>query len=358
MHRSAVLVAALALLAAACSSSAAGETTTTTTSTTTTTAPTTTTTTSTTTLPPTTTTTVVEIGDSINGLPAPAERTRRRAVAVKVDNHPLARPHSGLQEADAIYELLVEGGLTRFIVLFHQSDSSKVGPVRSLRPTDPTLTIPLGAPLQISGAAFWVMRYVRSLDTPLLIDDGTATFRDRSRKAPHNLYADTTEMRARSDDKGYPDDPPPQLFRYGPDPTPLEAEATTIELPFSEYPPSTFVWDGESYLHFYGDEPHTWVDEEGNSGQVSVDQVVVVKGRQYIARPPKPSDGKAVPATDVVGKGDGLVFRDGGVLPVTWERGSLEDPLRFFDLDGEELVMPPGRVWIAVFPRDRVVTWR
>ena len=124
------LIAAVALLAAACTSSDSAETTTT--------APptTTTTTTTTTTLPPatttststtTTTTTLPPIAGTINGLPADDDLVDRRVVAVKIDNHPKARPQSGLQSADAVYEILVEGGLTRFIALFHQSDDTYVG---------------------------------------------------------------------------------------------------------------------------------------------------------------------------------------------------------------------------------------
>jgi len=355
-----------ALVAAGCSAGSGGTTTTaapvattaapppltsaTTTSTTSSTS--TTTTSSSTTVPPTV------VGDAVNGLVAPEEATARRAIAVKIDNHPAARPHTDLQSADAVYELLVEAGITRLIAIFHTADSVKVGPVRSLRPTDPTLTMPLGAPLQISGAANWVFRYVRGLGTRLFIDDGTTTFRDHTRKAPHNLYGNTMLMRERADRNGWPDDPPPPLFRYGADPTPLDAPATEIVLPFSSATTSVWRWDGTRYLHFYGDTPHMTLAPDGTEEQVAFDQVVVVAAREYIARPPRPVDGKAVPAADTVGKGDALIFRDGGVLAATWERGSMTEMIRFFDAEGNEVVMPPGRVWIAIFPRDRTVTWK
>jgi len=283
---------------------------------------------------------------------------QRRAIAVKIDNHPDARPHSGLDSADAVYELLVEGGLTRFIALFHQSDTDRVGPIRSVRPTDPTLVNPLGAPIQISGGANWILRYIDKLGTKVLIDDGFATYRDKSRKAPHNLYGDTTLMRQRADQRGYPDDPPPQLFLYGAEPTPLDAPATSISLPFSAHPPSNWEWNGTVYLHSYGDTPHMTVDASGTEQQVAFDQIVVIKTRQYVAKPPHPVDGKAVPASHTVGSGDALVFRDGGVLAAHWERGSMNEMIRLFDLDGNEIVLPPGRVWIAIFPDDATVTWK
>ena len=62
------------------------------------------------------------------------ELLTRRTMAVKVDNHWDARPQSGIGEAETVFELLVEGGLTRFIALYHTADPAAVGPVRSVRP--------------------------------------------------------------------------------------------------------------------------------------------------------------------------------------------------------------------------------
>ncbi|MGH9195310.1 MAG: DUF3048 domain-containing protein, partial [Acidimicrobiia bacterium] len=57
----------------------------------------------------------------------------RPALAIKIDNAAPARPQAGLEYADIVYEELAEGGITRFLALFHCSDASKVGPVRSAR---------------------------------------------------------------------------------------------------------------------------------------------------------------------------------------------------------------------------------
>ncbi len=102
----------------------------------------------------------------------------RRVIAVKIDNHWDARPQSGIEQADAIYELLVEGGLTRFIALFHNSDTEYLGPVRSGRPTDPTLIKFLGAPLQISGAQPWVSSLIVGDGVNLLGDTGATDVPD------------------------------------------------------------------------------------------------------------------------------------------------------------------------------------
>ena len=53
----------------------------------------------------------------------------RRVLAFKIDNNINARPQSGLQEADAVFELLVEGGMTRFLAFFHDKSSSYLVPL-------------------------------------------------------------------------------------------------------------------------------------------------------------------------------------------------------------------------------------
>ena len=73
----------------------------------------------------------------LDGLPAPdGFSVNRRILAVKIDNAAPARPQSGIEQADAIIELMVEGGLSRMMGLYLESDATYVGPVRSVRPTD------------------------------------------------------------------------------------------------------------------------------------------------------------------------------------------------------------------------------
>lgn len=350
------LFTAAAAVATACSSGAdvAETTTTTARESTTTTLPTTT---STTTLPATTTTEPpLEISDAINGLPAERELIERRVVAVKIDNHLKARPQSGLQSADAVYEILVEGGITRFIALFHQSDLDYVGPNRSGRVTDSKVMAGLsGAPFQISGAQDWVKDIYKADRINVVYDTGATTFRSPHRPKPHNLFASTLLIREWADERGWPDESPGNLFAYG-EPTPGEADATRIEIRFSNAVPSTWAWDGSQYLRYHGTTPHEWVNEDGEIGQVAFDTLVVMKMRKYIARNPAGS-GTSLPTVDTVGKGEAFVFHSGQVVGGTWERGSITDPFFLSTAVGEEIVLPPGRVWISLQPDNQLLTW-
>jgi hypothetical protein len=354
----AALFAVSALLATSCSSSSeAAEISTTTTTTvaetTTTTLPPTTTT-----VPETTTTTEPEtdIPQTINGLEAEDDVIDRRVVAVKIDNHPKARPQSALQSADAVYEILVEGGITRFIALFHQTDLDWVGPNRSGRPTDSTVVAPLeGAPFQISGAQSWVKAIYREDGVNFIQDNGVTTFRVHDRPAPHNLFTSTLRIRQWADDHNWPDVNPGNLFAYG-EPTPSTEEATRIEIPFSDAPTPTWGWDGEQYLRFHRTVPHEWVNLEEETGQVAFDTLVVMRMDKYTVHDPT-GQGSSLPSVHTVGKGEAFVFHNGVVVEGTWERGSETDKFFLTASDGTEIVLPPGRVWISLQPDSQPLIW-
>ena len=330
----------------------------------TTTPPTTQATTTTTTLPP----------SPLNGMGVEEEAAlERRVVAVKVDNHWNARPQSGIEFADAVYELLVEGGLTRFIALFHHSDTELIGPIRSGRPTDPTLVKYLGAPLQISGAQPWVSSLIAGYGVELLGDNGTTTFRIRTRSAPHNLYGSTVAMREVSDQRGYPDEPPPEpIFDFG-DPTPGAAGAEEVILDWSDRPEVRWEWTGTEYVRFNGDTPHNYLalpsedDEETDTTettepevlehQIATDTLVVLTATKYWASSSSGA-GSAVPALDTVGSGTAYVFYGGKVAEGTWERTSADERFELKQGDGTPLVVPAGRIWISIFPNNQTVSWQ
>ena len=141
-------------------------------------------------------------------------------IGIKNDNNVNARPQSGPQNADAVVEVLVEGGMTRFINIFYQSDTVYHGPIRSARPTDPTLVRPFGGILVVSGATAGLIPTIRELGVPVLEEVKAPTkFRIANRNAPQNLYADTELVRKYIDDKGYlfNQDVKP-LYEFGNDP--------------------------------------------------------------------------------------------------------------------------------------------
>jgi len=319
--------------------------------TTTTAAPTTTTSTTS-----TTTTVPVVPGSPLDGLPVEdSSLAERRVLAVKIDNHWDARPQSGIDEADAVYELLVEAGLTRFLALFHQNDSAYLGPMRSGRPTDPTLLKPLGATFVISGAQDWVINRITSAGVSIIGEVRPETFRISSRSAPHNLYVDTAALRERADTNGYSNEPPPALFAWEAWEDISTEEATSIRFDWSQGQQVRWDWTGDEYLRFVGGEPHETVTRDGDRSQIQTDTLVVLFAPRYTASPS--GAGSSVPAMDTVGSGRVLIFSEGRMRAGSWSRSSIEDPFALATADGEVLTVPPGRPWISVFPDNRSISW-
>jgi hypothetical protein len=294
----------------------------------------------------------------LNGLPATGLATHRRLIAVKIDNAFSARPQSGVQQADAMMELMVEGGLSRMVGLFHHSDSSYIGPVRSVRPTDAVLES-LGATVGISGAQPWIADMVGAEGVPIIREGevGPPTmFRIAGRVPPYNLYTNSSELRLEADRRGYPDSPPPDLFTFGPFQYGSAPVATTIDVSWSDPVSTVWAWDGFRYQRSMGTTPHFWRDQAGNTGRMSADTLVVIFGQYYEVGAPPGINGSIVPAMATIGSGRLLVFTNGRVLDGTWSRPNNETWFTF-SVNGAELVVPPGIPWIHIIPHDRPVTW-
>ena len=75
----------------------------------------------------------------------------RPALAIKVENSGEARPQTGLDQADVVWEQVVEGGISRFVAVYQSQVPAEVGPIRSVRPMDPAIAAPLHGLIAFSG---------------------------------------------------------------------------------------------------------------------------------------------------------------------------------------------------------------
>ena len=343
----------LLLVLAACSAAPASTTTTTVLSAAE--ATTTSTQTTTTTLAPTTTTTLdLRPLSPLDGLPRDnAELLERRVIGVKIDNHWNARPQAGIELANAIFEIPVEANLTRFIAVFHDADSAYLGPMRSGRPTDPTVLAPLDATFVISGAQPWVQSVIRNYGVPFIGEIRPATFRVSQRYAPHNLYVDTTLLREAADSRGFSDEPPAPMFVFGENTS--DVAATDIFFDWSSDTKVTWNWIDGEYVRSTGGSTQNWIAEDWETtAPMTADTLVVIFADRYTA---SGSSGSSVPAMDTVGEGQALLFSSGTVFEGTWSRDEVSEPFALKTMNGDVLVVPPGKPWISIFPSSRSVTW-
>lgn len=147
---------------------------------------------------PSTTTTTIPVPDApFTGLPdTDGVANGRASLAVKIENSPDARPQSGLDVADIVYEEVVEGGITRFWAVFNSRAPDNIGPVRSVRAMDPNIVHPLGGVIVYSGGTGPNVALVRATGL-VYVDEGNAGdsfYRESSRSAPHNLYGRSASL--------------------------------------------------------------------------------------------------------------------------------------------------------------------
>jgi hypothetical protein len=341
-----LLLVVAALLAASCSGSdapkaAAVEPTTTTTEppTTTTEAPTTTTTTA---PPPVYPLTGRRVDD--------AGRAARAAVAVKIDNIVDARPQAGLRSADVVYEEFTEG-VTRFIVVYHSQDAEAVGPVRSVRPADPTIVTPLGGVFGFSGGSPGAEALAREAPLTIVTENDTAVMYRRSgRAAPHNLYTSTAGLYSRAPgEAGSPRAFAPYLKDgenfFGPGIMPV-ANLTLVPAP---YITAGYDWDAASGAWLRSTDGVAHGTEEGRIAPVTV----IVQFTPYVFF----VDDYTVRYPEVVGSGEAWVLAAGQMVKGTWSKPSAEAVTTFTNADGAPIALPPGQTWVhLVEPGSYVVT--
>ncbi len=160
----------------------------------------------------TTTTTVAPPIAPLTGLSdSSKESITRPALTVKIENTPEARPQSGLDGADVVYEEVVEGGITRFAAIFNSKVPDSIGPIRSTRAMDPNIVWPVGGIFAYSGGADVNVTAIKAAPVAAIDETaaGGAMFRN-SRPAPHNLYGKTAQLFA----LGGKPVPPSPLFQY------------------------------------------------------------------------------------------------------------------------------------------------
>jgi len=314
-------VLALAVVAAACGSGSAAQTTSTTRST----------------APPTTTTTVFVPTAPLTGLPDPSGASQTRAaLSVKIENTPEARPQSGLDVADVVYEEVVEGGITRFWAIFNSAAPAVVGPIRSVRLMDPNIVTPIGGVVAYSGGTPDNVALIRATPTVTVDENnaGDAFFRESTRFAPHNLYGDTAKLWARGGEP-VPSHP---LFTYLAKGETFQGDGIDqFRVGFNPGYDPTYTWDPASrtWKRTYGDAPFT--DISGN--QVAPKNVIV----QFVHYP-------AGAEGELIGEGDAWVFSDNKLQRVRWVKPNAETPTQFLNAFGVPIALTPGRTWVELLP--------
>ncbi len=283
----------------------------------------------------------------------PSEVPDRPAQAVKIDNVGPARPQSGLNEADIVFEEIINDGATRFAAVFHSQGVDTVGPVRSGRHPDIEILEAFDHPLFVwSGGNGGVTYYIeRSELVDLSANHTSGYYRRTGRRAPWNLYTSSEAMWSHTPaDFSVPPVVMPYL-RPGEQITNAQP-ATTIEVTMDNID-VRWEYDADSGKYFRFQEGGEHMTE--TTGQVSTENVVLMMAN-YLQ---SPIDART-PDAQVLGSNPVYIFTGGTVRAGSWLRFASTDPYQFFDnfTDLNEIGLQPGRTWVEL-PRnvEGTVSW-
>ena len=273
----------------------------------------------------------------------------RPALAVKVENNPSAYPLSGLEDAEIIYEEQVEGGLTRFMAIYHCTDTTKAGPVRSARIVDPAIMAPITRILAAAGGNPTVRDNLDSFDI-VSIDENTAgTAMTRVPRvgisSEHTLYGNTAALR-KLGKKSYDDAPSDDLFHFSDELDGKGKRTSRIVLDFGTSAIS-FEWKDGRWYRFDDDQP--LMMETGD--QLAVDNVLIEEHTVDLSSELGDVLGTPSPEiVDVTGTGRAILFRDGRMIVGQWARESTDDAVTFTTTTGDDLELKPGSTLIELLP--------
>lgn len=273
----------------------------------------------------------------------------RRPVAIMINNIGEAMPQSGIGQADIIYEMVVEGGITRLMAVFSDYRGlEKIGPVRSARQ--------------------YYVRAAEQLDavfchigTSTLADDELASsgidhmdgmyaagnyfiYRDDSRVAPHNAYTSEQGLNDALEYSGFNMEHGldyHSMFYFRSKNQDLEggSPASTITTAFSGNRKPWFEYNAEEKQYYRFQYGEAQMDDQTNE-QLHFQNVLILFADTYSV------DGYLMEVCNE-GSGDGYYASNGQSIPITWKYAG--GVLCFYDASGEKLIMNPGKSWITFF---------
>jgi hypothetical protein len=280
----------------------------------------------------------------------------RSALAVKIDNYPSARPQSGLDKADVIFEEPVEGGITRYAAVFQCQDATLVGPVRSARNIDIGILGQLGTPLLVHvGGINPVLANINA--SPLVNVDlgnyGSIQIHPAGRVAPYATYSTTAQMWATHPTMTTP---PAPLFTYSAK-TPKGTAVSAVNIDFSGTSNVTWKYNPaiSAFTRFYnGTMPDMLSDGTQNTAANVIVQYVRISYGPWVENSEGGLEVQAALYPSASGVAD--VFRGGTEITGTWRRSTLGAPTQFVNAAGTPIPLQPGQTWVELVPNTITAT--
>lgn len=289
----------------------------------------------------------------------------RKPIAVMIDNHVDARPLSGVDQADIVYETLVESGITRLMAVYWSNEPEEVGPIRSVRTYHLDWFSEYDAILYHIGAAYYTpdeevivpeADALAYMDRHGILHSSSGFWRDEDRiesgiSSEHTAYYSILAFRETSQVKTW-DEPisvEPLVFKndapFDERPITSEAQIEFVRLNRESYS-TRWVYDKDTnnYKREVGGEKSI---DKVSGRQHSADNLVIVE-----AQTQETEDEFGRILFDTIGSGRVHIMRDGEVIDGIWQKDSRTERTRYFDGEGEEIALNRGTIWVIIVPQD------
>lgn len=275
----------------------------------------------------------------------------RRPLAVVVENHPDARPQSGLSKADVVYETVAEGGITRFLAIYQTRQAQNIGPIRSARTYFADIANELGAVFAHVGGNSDVLEGLKQNHYPRLLNldqffHDQLFHRISERPMPHNVYSSVERLYSFiKDDKAsgnYRDWLYTDIFAGS-----QGAERVWVNFSEPAYQVS-YVYNPSKgdYERYLAGKPH--VDAEGNI-PIFVKNIIVQSVKTWAVK----TDTPLSIAMDLSSGGPAYVFAQGQVAIGTWKQAA-DGRTRYYDSAGREIGLLRGVTWVELVPEEKL----
>lgn len=289
----------------------------------------------------------------LSGLDTNVESSQR-PFAVIINNHPSARPQSGLHMADIIYEILAEGDVTRFIAVYQSEQPEIIGPVRSARDYFVELSKGFDAFFIAHGWSPDAKKMLQAGEVDNIngmFYDGSLFWRDSSRVAPHNSYISFENIKKGADqtETQFESVTTPLSFLSEEEVNKLSgSNGLNVSVDYS----SREIFKAEYHYNHklekyerYSNGEQTIDRETGDP--VYLDNVLIVEMEHQVID----SAGRRIINAQAGGKG--LLLQKGLAQEVEWK--NIDGRIIPYQ-ENKELGLVPGKTWINIIPNSPGIT--
>lgn len=286
-----------------------------------------------------------------------------RPIAVMTPNEVSAIPHYNLSKASILYEANVEGRMTRMLAIYDDwTNLDKIGNIRSLRTYYAYWAFEWDAFLVHFGGPFFIDDLLAQETTQNINGTGgddSAFFRSSDREAPHNAYASGSDLYDRVNEKNYPVEPRDLIddrhFKFA-----SKLEPNTLEKYERDAKNATYVDMSGCYpltrCYFeYNEEDGLYYRSQHLSGDTDGPHIDAATGEQLKFKNILVQNTKY----EELGEGylafqchdttrDGWFFTNGKGIHVNWEKTSDYGATRYYDDNGDEIILNTGKTMICI----------